>query len=108
MTDTQLVTIAITVLAVMTGTLFNNVRISDMNGRFTDVYRHIDDMRDLLRAEMREGRTEMKSEIAELRTDVKSEIADLRALIERNQETIMRMLADHDQRIARLESQRPS
>jgi len=45
-TDTQMITIMIAVLAVLAGTLFNNVRIGDMNNRFTDT-------KELLRAEFR-------------------------------------------------------
>lgn len=41
MTDMQIVSIAITVLAVLAGTSFNNVRISDLStnvqGRFGDL-----------------------------------------------------------------------
>lgn len=49
MTDAQIIAIAITVLAVLAGSVFNNVRIGDVN---TSLNRRIDDMRDVLRAEM--------------------------------------------------------
>lgn len=48
MTDANIISIAITLFAIAAGSLFNNVRISDLaaatNKRF-------DDMRDLMRAE---------------------------------------------------------
>ena len=53
MTDTQMITIMIAVLAVLAGTLFNNVRIGDMNNRFTDTNSRIADTKELLRAEFR-------------------------------------------------------
>jgi hypothetical protein len=49
MTDAQIIAIAITVLAVLAGSVFNNVRIGDVN---VGLNRRIDDMRDVLRAEM--------------------------------------------------------
>ena len=49
MTDAQVIAIAITILAVFAGSVFNNVRIGDVN---TSLNRRIDDMRDVLRAEM--------------------------------------------------------
>jgi len=52
-TDTQMITIMIAVLAVLAGTLFNNVRIGDMNNRFTDTNSRIADTKELLRAEFR-------------------------------------------------------
>jgi hypothetical protein len=49
MTDAQIIAIAITVLAVLAGSIFNNVRIGDVN---SSLNRRIDDMRDVLRGEM--------------------------------------------------------
>ena len=61
MTDTQILSIAIMVVAVLAGSLFNNIRISDVNKR-------IDDMRDLLRAEMAKNHSEMLHRFADLDT----------------------------------------
>lgn len=49
MTDSQIIAISITVLAVLAGSVFNNVRIGDVS---ISLSRRIDDMRDVLRAEM--------------------------------------------------------
>ena len=60
---TALVTGSLPTLAVLIGILLNNQRLNDFNQRFTDfartvdvrfadTNRHIDDVRDLLRAEM--------------------------------------------------------
>ena len=46
MTDAQMVTLAVAILAVFAGTLFNNSRISDVN-------RHIDDKFALLSRQMK-------------------------------------------------------
>ena len=48
MTDAQIIPITITVLAVMAGSVFNNVRISEGNASLNQ---RIDDLRDVLRAE---------------------------------------------------------
>jgi len=63
MNDIQILSIATMVVSVMTGALFSNLRISDMS-------RRIDDMRDLLRAEMAKNHSELLHKIAELDTRV--------------------------------------
>ena len=60
MSDTQLLTIALaaapTMLAVLVGILINNSRLGDLrahiDGKFSDVDRRFDEMRDLWRAEL--------------------------------------------------------
>jgi hypothetical protein len=60
MTDTQLLTIALStvpnILAVLAGILINNSRLSDlkshMDSRFNGVDRRFDDMRDMWRSEL--------------------------------------------------------
>jgi hypothetical protein len=61
MTDAQIIAIAITVLAVLAGSVFNNVRIGDVNANLSarisegnaSLNQRIDDLRDVLRAEFR-------------------------------------------------------
>lgn len=79
MTDAQLISISITVLAIFGGVLINNSRLGDL--------------KDTLRAEAKAD----KSEIVNM-------IADLRRIIETNHDTTLRMLADIDQRVTRLEA----
>jgi len=79
MTYAQLISISITVLAIFGGVLINNARLGDL--------------KEALRAEARAD----KSEIVNL-------ISDLRRLIESNHDTTLRMLADIDQRVTRLEA----
>ncbi len=89
MTDTQLVTITVAFLAAVIAVLFNNSRIGDlrdsvnqrfgdMNGeinrRFDEVNRHIDDKFNLLAERL-----------------------------QRIEDNLMRILADHENRISRLE-----
>jgi hypothetical protein len=80
MTDAQMVTLAVAILAVFAGTIFNNSRITDlrndmnsrfgdMSGRFADISRHIDDKFALLSQQMKAM-----------------------------EENIMRILADHETR----------
>jgi hypothetical protein len=61
MNDSQIISVAIMAMAVLTGAIFNNSRIGDMS-------RRIDDMRDLLRAEMSKNHSEMLHRIADLDT----------------------------------------
>jgi hypothetical protein len=60
MTDAQIIAIAITVLAVLAGSVFNNVRISEGNANLS---RRIDDLRDVLRAEFRAHMTRMDGKL---------------------------------------------
>jgi hypothetical protein len=82
MNDAQIIAISITVLAVLAGSVFNNVRIGDVN---IGLNRRIDDLRDVLRAELLK------------------ETASIRNLIERNQDVLLTELARIDQRVTRLE-----
>ena len=61
MNDTQILSIAIMVLAIFAGAIFNNSRIGDVS-------RRIDDMRDPLRAEMAKNHSELLQRIADLDT----------------------------------------
>jgi hypothetical protein len=72
MTDAQIIVSAITVLAVLAGAVFNNVRIGDVN---IGLNRRIDDLRGVLRAELLK------------------ETAGIRNLIERNQDALLTELA---------------
>ena len=85
MTDTQVITIVIAILASLGAVVYNNSRITDsgkriddlrdmMNQRFNDVNRHIDDKFSLLSQQMA-----------------------------RMEEKIMRVLGDHATRIHKLE-----
>jgi hypothetical protein len=71
MNDAQIIAISITVLAVLAGSVFNNVRIGDVNIGLN----RIDDLRDVLRAELLK------------------ETAGIRNLIERNQDALLTELA---------------
>ena len=59
MNDSQIVSVAIMALAILVGAIFNNSRIGDVS-------RRIDDMRDLLGAEMAKNHSEMLHRFAEL------------------------------------------
>jgi hypothetical protein len=74
MTDAQMITLAVAILAVFGGTLFNNSRIGDMGKRFDDVNQHIDDKFALLSLQMKHM-----------------------------EDNIMRIVGDHESRIQGLE-----
>ena len=86
MTDAQIIAISITVLAILGGVLINNARIGDV--------------KETLRAEMNAHRAEVKAEVSALRV----EINDRFNAIENKLDTILRMLADVDQRVTKLEA----
>jgi hypothetical protein len=97
MTDMQLLTLAITLLGIFGATWYNSSRIGDVSSRIGDVNtglgKRIDDMRDVLRAEMKAERAETKAEFV-----------SLRSLLEKISDSISRELADHEARITKLES----
>jgi hypothetical protein len=68
MNDSQIVSVAIMALAILTGAIFNNSRIGDINNRIGDVGKRIEDMRDLLRAEMAKNQSEMLHRFGDLDT----------------------------------------
>jgi hypothetical protein len=82
MTDANIISLAITIFAIAAGSLFNNVRISDLA---TATNKRFDDMRDLIR----------------------SEIARVDQKLDRITDTLGAMLSDHEQRIRAIEQQRP-
>ena len=92
-----------TLVVVLVGFIYNNSRLSDLRG---NLLHRIDDTRDLLRAEMKIHRAETKGEIQELRLELKGEMQELRHLMEKQHGDILRMLADHAQRMNRLEERK--
>jgi F0F1-type ATP synthase delta subunit len=49
---TAVATAAFPTIAALIGILVNNSRLNDVNQRFADTNRHIDDVKEILRAEM--------------------------------------------------------
>jgi len=94
MSDGQLISVMINLVAIIGGTVCVQIRLGKFGGqmgeRFTDLSKRLDDVRDLLRADMRmqlgEFRNEMKHDIAGLKTDLailRADIADLRLALSR-------------------------
>ncbi len=86
MTDAQLISIAVTVLAILGATLVNNSRISDLNGSLN---RRIDDTRDVLRAEMQLQRKEIELAFTSINHKL---------------DEILRIPGDHETRIPKIET----
>ena len=82
MTDTQILSIAIMVVTVLTGALFNNFRINDMRDAF----------RDTLRAEMTAVRAELTAQMTSLRADM-----------DKNHSEMLHRFGDLDSRLTRIE-----
>jgi hypothetical protein len=78
MTDTQLLTVAITLLGIFIAMLVNNQRMTDLR---TDIGRRIDDLAAVLRAEMRADRLETNGKL----------------------DALLTMMAGMDQRVTKLE-----
>lgn len=88
---------------VLLGILYNNARLNDL--------------RDLFRAEMKFETQGVRGEVSGLRgevsglrgefqvllSEVNAEIRDVRATMEKYHNDVLRILADHDHRISRLE-----
>ena len=75
----RVATILITVvLAVLTGTIYNNRRIDDVHRRFDDVHRRIDD----LRADMNTRFAQVETQLRELRQELKEEMRQTRSLLQ--------------------------
>jgi hypothetical protein len=68
MTDAPMITLAVAILAIFAGSLFNNSRIGDMGKRFDDVRRHIDDKFALLSHQMKT----MEDDVMRLLGDMKA------------------------------------
>jgi hypothetical protein len=105
-TDTQLLTTAITLLGIFLAMMVNNHRIGHLDKR-------IDDMRDVLRAEMRAERAETSVRFGAMDArfvaldarfaTIDARFASIEGKMDRNQETVLRILADIDRRVGRLE-----
>ncbi len=79
MTDTQIVTLALTLLGIFAASWFNNSRLSDV--------------RDLLRAELKAERSQIEARFDRLEMK-----------LEKIEDNIARFMADVERRLAKLES----
>jgi flagellar motor switch protein FliM len=86
MTDQQLITLAIAIIFPLSMLLYSNSRISDT--------------KETLRSEMQGVRTEIQKDILQLRLDFSERFNS----IDRKLDELLKLAADHDQRITRLES----
>jgi archaellum component FlaC len=96
MTDGQIIAIAITVLAVLGGTLVNNSRISDLNSSLSN---RIGDVKEVLRAELNAHRAETDARFMAMTASIDARFNS----IDRKLDEILRIAGDHDSRIGRLE-----
>jgi flagellar motor switch protein FliM len=86
MTDQQLITLGIAIVFPLSMLLYSNSRISDA--------------KETLRSEMQVLRTEIQKDILQLRLDLTERFNS----IDRKLDELLKLAADHDQRITRLES----
>jgi len=85
MTDAQIIAIAITVLAVMVGSVFNNVRISEVSASMN---RRIDGLKDVLRSEFRADMTGIRAGMSKMEPKL---------------DTLISMVGHIDTRVTKLE-----
>lgn len=85
MTDAQMVTLVVAILAMFAGTMFNNSRIGDVNSRMGD----------------------LNGRITDLKSDLHRHIDDKFALLIQQMRTmednILRQVGDHETRLQKLE-----
>ncbi len=86
MTDLQLITLAVAIIFPLSMLLYSKSRLSDA--------------KETLRSEMQGVRTEIQKDLLQLRLDFTERFNS----IDRKLDEILRIVADHDQRITRLES----
>jgi hypothetical protein len=96
MTDAQMVTLAVAILAVFAGTLFNNSRISDMKSllsdRLSDTNLRISD-----------GNRRTDDKIADVHRNIDDKFALLSRQMKTMEDNILRLIGDHQTRLQRLE-----
>jgi hypothetical protein len=101
MNDAQIIAISITVLAVLAGSVFNNVRIGDVS---TSLNRRIDDMKEVLRTEMdlRFERIDLRFERMDAAMNQRFERIDQRfERMDSKLDTIINMLGQLDTRVTK-------
>jgi hypothetical protein len=86
MTDLQLITLAAAIIFPLSMLLYSNSRISDA--------------KETPRSEMRGVRTEIQKDLLQLRLDFTERVNS----IDRKLDELLRIVADHEQRMTRLES----
>ena len=82
LTDTQILTLVLTLLGIFAASWFNNSRIGDIHHR-------IDDMRDALRAEMKVMQAEINLQFERTNSKI---------------DALLKLVADIDQRVTKLEA----
>jgi hypothetical protein len=87
-TGTRLLTTCITLLGIFTAMMVNNHRISHLD-------RRIDDMRDVLRGQLRAERAETNTRFSQ----VDARLDKLDSKMDSHHETVLRLLADMENRI---------
>ena len=96
MNDAQIIAISITVLAVLAGSVFNNVRIGDVS---SSLNRRIDDMKEVLRTQM-----DLRLERIDLRFErMDSTINQRFERMDSKLDTIITLLGQLDSRVTKLE-----
>ncbi len=85
MNDTQILTLAISVIVPVSFLLLSNSRITDV--------------KETLRAEIKGSNTEIRSEMQAMKTEILNRL-------DRFEDNITRLLADHEHRISKLEAER--
>jgi hypothetical protein len=90
--DTQILTLAISIIVPVSFLLLSNSRISDV--------------KETLRAEIETSRTELRSETQVIKNEMQASKIEILTRLDRFEDNITRLLADHEHRITKLETGR--
>ena len=99
MTDAQIIAIGITVLAVLAGTLFNNVRISDLNGTVNARLGSVEGRISSLETRFENRFNSIESRLGSMESRAENRYGS----IDRKLDEILRIVGHHETRISVLE-----
>jgi hypothetical protein len=98
--DTQILTPAVSVIVPVSFLPLSNSRISDVK---ETLRLESNGMKETLRAEIQSAKTELRGEMQVMKTETQAGKAEILSRLDRMEDNLTRLLADHDQRITRLE-----
>jgi hypothetical protein len=101
MTDAQIIAIAVTVLAVLAGSVFNNVRIGDVN---TSLSARMGELNTSVNRRMDELNTSVNRRLDDLKDVLRAEFRAEMIKVDAKLDTIITMLGNLDTRVTKLEA----
>ena len=107
MTDTQVITIVITILASIGALVYNNSRISDLRidvgSRITDTGNRVDELRTDVNKRVDELRTDVNKRLDDVNRHIDDKFSLLMERLQRMEGNLTNQLANHESRLHKLE-----